>query len=238
MSWHNIQVIAIWVKLGYDFIWIGVCKKDTCTEYGWGLLSSSVPLFYHFVRMIKTPVTYLISRSYLAGVAAAQLRWHLSNMNVIINIWVAKSELAKSQILPKVELVNRAQVTPLTIEQRDVTPPSPGLEAVDTKKDLNFNLLHLWCTKLINIIQSGGCFSNILWALQNNLVKMYNVRNHIYSENFKLKLCTCAQSMALGTSIKFQLEILVWSTTSAMHKFRENILESSCNVGETTHWSH
>ena len=55
----------------------------------------------------------------------------------------------------------------------------------------------------------GGCFTNVLWALQNNLAKIYSVKNHIFSENFKLKLCTCAQSMALGTRTKFQLEILI-----------------------------
>ena len=44
---------------------------------------SSVPLFSEFFSIIKTYVTYWISRLYLTGVAAAQLRWHLSNVNVI-----------------------------------------------------------------------------------------------------------------------------------------------------------
>ena len=79
-----------------------------------------------------------------------------------------------------------------------------------------------------------GCFTNVSRALQNNLAKIYNARNHIYGENFKLKLCACAQSMALGTRTKFQLEILIRSTTSAIHKFRNNILESSRNVSEIT----
>ena len=55
----------------------------------------------------------------------------------------------------------------------------------------------------------GGCFTNISRVLQNNLAKIYSARNHNYDENFKLKLCTCAQSMALGTCPKFQLEILM-----------------------------
>ena len=46
----------------------------------------SVPLFSTFSVIVKTNVSYWISRSYLAGVAAAQLRWHLSNMNVIQGI--------------------------------------------------------------------------------------------------------------------------------------------------------
>ena len=64
-----------------------------------------------------------------------------------------------------------------------------------------------------------GCLTNILQALQNNLAKIHNVENHI----FKLKLCTCAQSMALGTRTKFQLEVLIRCTISAIHKFQENI---------------
>ena len=55
----------------------------------------------------------------------------------------------------------------------------------------------------------GGCFTNVSRALQNNLGKIYNARNNIYAENFKLKRCTCVQSMALGTRTKFQLEIII-----------------------------
>ena len=80
----------------------------------------------------------------------------------------------------------------------------------------------------------GGCFTNVSRALQRNLAKIHNAINPIYGENFTLKLCTCAQSIALGTHTKFQLEILIRSTIFAIHKFREKILESSRNVSETT----
>ena len=40
--------------------------------------------------------------------------------------------------------------------------------------------------------------------------------------------------MALGTRTKFKLEIFIRSTISAIHTFRENILESSRNGSETT----
>ena len=76
------------------------------------------------------------------------------------------------------------------------------------------------------------CFTNISRALQNNLAKIYNARNHIYGENFKLIVCMCVQSMALGTRTKFQREMLIRKRISAIHKFRENILESSQNVSE------
>ena len=75
-------------------------------------------------------------------------------------------------------------------------------------------------------------FINVSWVLQNNLAKTYIARNYIYAANVNLKLCPCAQIMALGTRTKFQIEILIRSTISAIHKFRENILESSRNVSE------
>ena len=88
--------------------------------------------------------------------------------------------------------------------------------------------------------QPGSCFTNALRALQNNIAKIYNARTHIYGDNFMLELCMCAQSMALGTHTKFQLENLTRSMISAIHKFQENNLESSWNVFETTprHPSH
>ena len=45
--------------------------------------------FPPFIEISKQLVTYWISHSYLTGVTAAELQWHLSNMNVIwiFNIW-------------------------------------------------------------------------------------------------------------------------------------------------------
>ena len=74
-----------------------------------------------------------------------------------------------------------------------------------------------------------GLFHLRLWALQNNLAKIYNARNHICGENFKLKLCMCTQSMALGTHIKFQLGILMTSMNSAIHNF-EIIFWRACET--------
>ena len=45
-----------------------------------------VPLFSTFSVIVKTNVSYWIPRLYLAGVAPAQLRWHLTKMNVIQGI--------------------------------------------------------------------------------------------------------------------------------------------------------
>ena len=78
-----------------------------------------------------------------------------------------------------------------------------------------------------------GCFTNLSQAHQNNLTKLYNARNHFYGENFKLKLCMCAQSIALDTHTKLQLEILTRSMISVIHKFQEIILENSWNISET-----
>ena len=48
---------------------------------------SSIPLFSYFFNITKIHVSYWISRLYLTGVAAAQLRWHLLNMNQIQRTW-------------------------------------------------------------------------------------------------------------------------------------------------------
>ena len=55
------------------------------------------------------------------------------------------------------------------------------------------------------VLQVG---TNVLRALQTILSKFVFCRNRISYENFKLKLSTCAQSHAMGTRTKFQLDIL------------------------------
>ena len=78
------------------------------------------------------------------------------------------------------------------------------------------------------------CFTNISRALQIILSKFVFCRNRISYEHFKLKLCTCSQSMALGTRTKFRLEILTIHVIFGIVYFREIILENSRNVSETT----
>ena len=51
---------------------------------------------------------------------------------------------------------------------------------------------------------------------------------------FQVEICTCAQSMALGTRTKFQLEIITINMILGIVYFREIILQSSRNVSETT----
>ena len=53
---------------------------------------------------------------------------------------------------------------------------------------------------------SKGCFINALWALQNNLAKIYNARDHIHGENFKTKLCIC------GHGFVHTYKIPVWNS--------------------------
>ena len=82
----------------------------------------------------------------------------------------------------------------------------------------------------------GGCFTNVSRALQDILLKFVYCRNRASYKNFKLKLCTCPQSHALGTHTKFQLEILTINVISGMVYCHDIILESSRNVNETTPW--
>ena len=80
----------------------------------------------------------------------------------------------------------------------------------------------------------GGSFTNISRALQDFLLKFVYCRNCSSYKNFKLKLCMCAQSHALGAHTKFQLEIRTINVISSVVYFREIILESSRKVSETT----
>ena len=82
----------------------------------------------------------------------------------------------------------------------------------------------------------GVCLTTVSRALQNVLLKFVYCRNRISGENFKLKLCTCAQSHAFDTRAKFQLEILTRNMISGIEYFREITLENLWNVGETTPW--
>ena len=85
---------------------------------------------------------------------------------------------------------------------------------------------------------SGSCFTNFSQALQDILSKFVYCRNRTSYENLNLKLCTCARSYALGTSTKFELEILTVNVISVIVYFREIILESSWNVSETIPGTH
>ena len=82
-----------------------------------------------------------------------------------------------------------------------------------------------------------GCFTNVSRALQNIISKLVYCRDCTSYENFKLKLCSCAQSYVLGTRTKLQLEILTINVIAGIVHFREIILESSRNVSETTPWT-
>ena len=93
--------------------------------------------------------------------------------------------------------------------------------------------MHDWAAEAA---KPGVCFTKVSRALQDILLKFVYWRNRSSYENFKLKLCTCAQSMALGTRTKFQFKILTINVISIIVYFREIILESSRNVSETTPW--
>ena len=75
-AFHNNKAAYLWlfvmIHTYADFPGVGVTKPIF-----------SIPLFSEFFNIIKTHVIYWRSRLYLTGVAAAQLRWHLSNVNVI-----------------------------------------------------------------------------------------------------------------------------------------------------------
>ena len=77
-----------WWRIVFSVLPHGFTRMFSDNSTGVGVTKPifSVPLFSTFSVIVKTSVSYWISRLYLAGVAAAQLRQHLSNMNVIQGI--------------------------------------------------------------------------------------------------------------------------------------------------------
>ena len=105
---------------------------------------------------------------------------------------------------------------------------------ITEKKELSIKF-ELW-VKNCQWNGSGGCFTNVLRALPNILLKFVYCRNRNSYENFKLKLCMCAQNHALDSCTKFQLEILTINLISGIAYFGEIILACSWNVRKTTPW--
>ena len=52
-----------------------------------------------------------------------------------------------------------------------------------------------------------------------DLAKVYSSGNRGCGRNFRVKLCTCAQGIALGTRARFRLGILIRSVISAINRF-------------------
>ena len=93
------------------------------------------------------------------------------------------------------------------------------------------------CQNLAIIGLPGGCFIKISRALQNILrVEICVLQKSYFLWEYQAEICTCAQSHALGTRTKSQLEILIINVISGIVCFRQVILESSRNVCETTPW--
>ena len=93
---------------------------------------SAVSSFSQFIRIIKTPVTYWISRSYLTCVAETQLEWHLSNM--VLNKY--NGQFYKIGNFPDEEITKRGlsnpQIYPMT--PLLILFPDLGLITIETQQ--------------------------------------------------------------------------------------------------------
>ena len=78
-----------------------------------------------------------------------------------------------------------------------------------------------------------GRFTNVLQAHQNILSKCVSWKSYFF---FKLKFCSCVQSMALGTRTNFQLEICNINVIYGTVYFHKIILKGLQNISETTTW--
>ena len=74
---------------------------------------------------------------------------------------------------------------------------------------------------------SQGIVSLTFWKLSKMFSKLGYCRHHTSYENFKLKLCTCPHTHALGTCTKLHHEILTKNVIFGIVYFCEIILESS-----------
>ena len=99
-------------------IWTASCDSTTLPQdnaYGGGCSYNVLGLLYSLcLGIIKTLVTCRLSHSYLTGVTAARLQWHLSNMNVIQRI--------KTYTFRKIKIVSYRQTkedpaTPTTLNK-------------------------------------------------------------------------------------------------------------------------
>ena len=93
------------------------------------------------------------------------------------------------------------------------------------------------CTEPITVMSCHGISNHSFTKSLKYSLQIAYCGNHTSCENFKLKLCTCAQSCALGTRMKFQLEILTINVISRIVYFRRIILQSPRNICETTVWT-
>ena len=79
--------------------------------------------------------------------------------------------------------------------------------------------MHSSINSYLYISRLGNCFTYILRALKDILLKLVYCRNRISNENFKLKPCMCAHDF--GTHTKFQLEILTMNVISGIVYFQK-----------------
>ena len=85
-------------SLNYNFTCKANCKHAK-TELYWTRTMVGITKIMPIVRLFfsvfwigkETVVKYLLSHSYLTGVTAAQLQWHLPNFNVIQSTWIYES---------------------------------------------------------------------------------------------------------------------------------------------------
>ena len=85
----------------------------------------------------------------------------------------------------------------------------------------------------IELYKIFAIINRAIKGLHCNLSNFLYCRNHTSYENFKIKLRTCAQSHALGTCRRSQLEILTINVFSDIAYFRGITLESSRNFSKT-----
>ena len=107
------HVINIWIPGRHVPEFVYTTYLLPSSALGWGLLNLSVSKIFH---LTKLPLRLFESRSYLRGATAAELRRHLSNINLMFNSWsLTKLEISENNGTEEIGLVT----------------PTPGFVLVD-----------------------------------------------------------------------------------------------------------
>ena len=133
-----------------------------------------------------------------------------------------------------------AVVTPVQFQNQKkmLTPQFTDMKLYQIQIEDTWHLSENRARSLYHWNWDLGCLG-VVSLMFHKLFKIFSpkivyCRYCISYENFKFKLCTCAQSYALGTCIKFQLETLIINVFSGIVYFHMIMFESSWNVSETT----
>ena len=141
---HEMRHIYIFAIYIYIYIYTYIISHNTdkfvcCAKYccgnkmsSWRIYVINLPNYSEFgvtkapivnfilskmFDLAKVPIRFLESHSYLTCVTAAELRWHLSNINVILNSWRVFWHCRKILKIVLISLIPGSLYIPVPVKQ-------------------------------------------------------------------------------------------------------------------------